>query len=290
MSFFDQAYDEMSWQEICYRLPGDLAVRAVIRRVTNLETLRMLFDNLGNQPSNVKELKEHVNSVVAESELDDIFEEFEQSYHPTLFNWLTQNNIDRIRTHDPDKLGTKFLFNLTDANDSEGLQTIFDRILKEDIVNDSHLRAVLRKADDTCLAPLLDKLLKDSRPEIRANILCIPGLTNKELVSDHQRVIGLKAFAKCVSSRPIASINVLSVHAFSSLRPLERLTALERYLGYFPHYNRVKAFNPVPTEEEFKMILFAGCIEHNDIVTRINELYEKITNMDPPKEEAEEDE
>ena len=48
MSFFDQAYDEMSWQEICYRLPSELAIDALQRRINNLDTLRMFFDNVGN--------------------------------------------------------------------------------------------------------------------------------------------------------------------------------------------------------------------------------------------------
>ncbi len=288
MSFFDQAYDDMSWQEICYRLPGDLAISAIVRRITNLETLRMFFDNVGTQATSVHDIKEHINVVVADAKLDDIFEEFDVKYHPTLFNWLTQTNIDRLKEHDPDKLSTKFLFNITDADDSEGLQSVFGRILEETTPGQSQIRAVLRKADDTCLAPLLDTLLKDSRPEVRACILCVPGLTNNELVSDHQRVIGLKAFAKCAGARPLNTVNTLSIKAFSGLRPLERLTALERYLGYFPHYQRVSAFNPMPTEEEFKMILFAGCIEYNDLVTKINEMYKKITQMDPPLNEDDE--
>ncbi|KKL14781.1 hypothetical protein LCGC14_2512230 [marine sediment metagenome] len=290
MSFFDQVYDEMSWQEICYRLPSELAVSAIVRRITNLETLRMFFDNIGSQPASVRNLKEHVNDVVAEAELDDIFEEFDTGYHPTLFNWLTQINIDRLKEHDPDKLSTKFLFNITDADDSQGLQSIFGRVLEETTPSQSHIRAILRKADDVCLAPLLDTLLKDSRPEVRACILCVPGLTNKKLVSDHQLVIGLKAFAKCAEAHPIKAVNVLNIKAFNNLRPFERLTALERYLGYFPHYKRVQAFDPVPTEEEFKVILFAGCIEYNDLVVKIDEMYKKITQMDPPHDKDDEEE
>ena len=49
MSIFDQAYDNMSWQEVCYRLPGDLAVNALKRRVNNLDTLKMFFDNVGRK-------------------------------------------------------------------------------------------------------------------------------------------------------------------------------------------------------------------------------------------------
>ena len=48
-------------------------------------------------------------------------------------------------------------------------------------------------------------------------------------------------------------------------------------------------FNPAPSEEEFQLILFAGCIEHNERVVKLNELYKQITEADPPKD-ADEDE
>ena len=46
MSFFDQAYDDMSLEEVCYRLPSDLAVNALKRRVTNLDTLMSFIEKV----------------------------------------------------------------------------------------------------------------------------------------------------------------------------------------------------------------------------------------------------
>jgi hypothetical protein len=290
MSFFDQAYDEMSWQEICYRLPSELAISALQRRVTNLDTLKMFFDNAGNQPGTIKQLKDHVNSIISSATLDDIFAMFDAKYHPVLFNWLTQDNIDRIKTYDPAKLSLKFLFNITDSKDQAGLQSIMGKILAEPEFSSSNLSAVLRKADDKCLAILLDTITKDVRPEVRAHILSISGLSNKEMVSDLQKVIGLKAFAKCTSDRPLSSINVLNMNAFGNLRPLERIVALERYLGYFPQYSKVKAFETEPSDEEFQMILFAGCLEYNDRVNKLHELYKRITKEDPPAEDSNDEE
>jgi hypothetical protein len=285
MSFFDQAFDDMTWQEICYRLPSDLAINALKRRVTNLDTLKMFFDNAGNQPASVKQLKDHVNTILTGSTLDDIFNMFDSTYHPTLFNWMSPENVNRFRSYDPNKLGLKFLFNITDSKDQAALESIMDKILAEQDFNQAQLRSVLRKADDKCLAPLLDKIIKDTRPEVRANILCIPGLTNKEMVSDLYKTIGLKALAKCANFQPISTINVMSMNVFSSLKPMERLIALEKYLSYFPVFQKVKVFDPAPSDEEFQMILFAGCIEHNEKVTKLLEQYKQITEMDPPAEE-----
>lgn len=288
MSFFDQMYDEMTWQEVCYRLPSELAINALRRRITNLDTLKMFFENVGTQPSGVNELKDHVNNLISDEDVDDILDTFDSDFHPTLFNWLSSSNVARVKDHDPDKLSTKFLFNLTDSKDKDGLKGIFRRILDDDPTQ-SQMRAVLRKADDVCLPPLLDMLMKDKRPEIKACLLSIPGLTNSELVNDHQKVIGLKAFAKCEGYKPLDSINRLSVNIFSALRPKERIDVLGRYLDYFPNYGRINPFDPEPSEEEFQMILFAGCVEYNDEINKINEKYKLITDTDPPSEPEEED-
>jgi len=289
MSFFDQAYDDMSWQEVCYRLPSDLAVNAIKRRVNNLDTLRMLFDNVGTQPASIKPLKEHINSIVTDEDPGDILDTFGDNYEKVLFTWLDDGNRQRIRVHDPDKLSTKFLFNVTKSDDRDGLDKLMERILEEDPVNQSHLRAVLNKADDQYFTSMMGPVLKDSRPEVRVCVLGVSGLSNKSAISDLQKTIGLKALAKCTGYQPVTSMSVLNVSIFANLKPLERLDALEKYLSYFPRYKKVAAFDPVPAQEEFDMILFAGCIEHNDKVTKLNQQYKEITEMDPPSAEDEEE-
>lgn len=288
MSFFDQAYDEMSWEEVCYRLPSDLAVASLKRRVSNLDTIRMLFENVGSAPAVVNALKSHVNDILNGEDPDDILDLFAEDYEKVLFAWLDESNRKRVRDHDPDKLSLKFLFNTTDSDDKSGLTTVLDKVLAESVVNQSHLRAVLNKADDIVFGSMIDKIVRDSRPEVRVSLLSIGGSSNRAMISDHQRVMGLKALSKC-SSRP-PTMNILPIHVFAELRPLERLNALEAYFNYFPVYKKVKAFDPAPSKEEFDMILFAGCIEHNDRVTKLNEKYRLITEADPPKsEDSEED-
>jgi hypothetical protein len=288
MGFFDQAYDEMSWKEVCYRLPSELAINALKRRITNLETIKMFVENVGSQPANIVALKDHVNDIISNEDVENILDVFEDKFHPVLFNWLSKNNSTRIKDHDPSKLSTKFLFNLTNSSDRSGLQEVFKRVLDED-ASPSKIRAVLRKADDVCMPPLLNILMRDSRPEVRACLLCVPGLTNSELVTDHQKVIGLKAMAKCDRHIDFGYTNKLSINVFSALKPKERLEALERYLSFFPVYKRVEAFDPSPSDDEFRMILFAGCVEYNEEVNKINEKYNLIVNTDPPGEEEMDD-
>lgn len=290
MSFFDQVYDDMSWEEVCYRLPSELAVNAILRRVTNLQTLRMFMESVGTQPSGIKELKNHVNEILSGEEPDDIMKEFpEDKFEKGLFNWMDDTNRKRLRDNDPDGMSMKYLFNSTDSDDRDGMKVVLDRILSEQSINPLHLRATLNKADDVVFASMLDTILKDSRPEVRVQVLSVSGVSNKGMISDLQRTIGLKALAKCATERPTATMSILPIDVFSNLKPLERLTALERYLNYFPSYRKIPAFNPDPTKEEFDMILFAGCIEHNDKVTKLNEKYHLITEADLPQEDDDED-
>jgi len=287
MSIFDTAYDAMTWEEVCYRLPGELSVSALKRRITNLDTLKMFFDHVGHQPSRVPPLKEHINTLIASTKIDDLLNTFDQNYHPTLFNWMTPANAKRFKEADPSKLGLKFLFNLTDSKDQAGLEAIMDKILAEPELVQSHLRSVLSRADDSCVSPLLTKLSLDVRPEVRAALLSIPG-SNAYKVSDLQKIIGLKALAKCPSS-PLKSVNILGITAFSALKPAERLTCLERYMECFPTYHKMQVFDTVPSEEEITLLLFAGCLDQNERVTKVLDRYKKITEMDPPKE-SEDDE
>ena len=287
MSLFDAAYDAMSWNEVCYRLPGELAVSALKRRVTNLDTLMMFFDNVGGQGAiSVKALKDHVNELIAATSVDDLFAAFDETKQPTLFNWMTTANRERFKSYDASKLSLKLLFNLTNSKDGPALEAILDKVLAEQELNTAHIRSVLSKTDDSIVAPLLGKLAVDKRPEVRAMLVAVPG-SNADKVSELQKVIGLKAVAKCVEN-PLVAVNMMSLTAFSTMRPKERLVALERYLGCFPLYHKVAAFNPAPLEEEFKMLLFAGCIEENDLVTKLLEQYKQITVDDEPevKEES----
>ena len=285
MSFFDQAYDAMSWQEVCYRLPSELAVNALRRRVTNLDTLKMFFENVGGQCANTKALKDHVNDLIAATTLDDLFVAFDEAAQPTLFNWMTSANRDRLKSYDPAKLSLKLLFNLTNSKDSAALEAIMDKILAGDF-NQGHIRSVLSKTDDSIVAPLLAKMAVDKRPEVRAMLLSVPG-SNANKVSEMQKVIGLKALAKC-ASMPLTAINMLSLASFATLRAGERLIALDRYLDCFSLYHKQQAFTTAPSEEELRMLLFAGCIEQNDLVNKLLERYRNITEADEPEQKEEE--
>ncbi len=283
MSIFDQAYDEMSWNEVCYRLPGELAVSALKRRVNNLETVKILLENVGSSPAVLSVLKKTVNEILDNEKPDDILAL--NSNEQLLFSWLNESNRKRVKENDPSKLSLKFLFNTTDSKDLSGLESIMDKVLGDPDFKQSHLRAVMGKADNELFGTLLGKIIKDTRPEVRACVLSVAG---HNTVSDNQLVIGLKALAKC-PNESITSVNVLPFTIFSELKPMERLNALSKYLDFFPQYRKVEAFSPAPTKEEFETILFAGCIEQNELVNEISEKYKLITEADPPKQEEEEE-
>jgi len=287
MSFFDQAYDEMSWKEVCYRLPGDLAVSALQRRITNLDTLSSFFDIVQSQPSNVKQLKDHVNSIVTDFTVDEVFDKFETGRHPVLFNWMNDDNLKRLKDDGKDKLTHKFLYNLSNPDDVENLSKVLDDILAEEFPKQSEVLSVLNKISNKHFHGLLNIVLGDSRPDVRVCALSVTDVHNQSLVSDLHKTIALKALVKSSSVR---YLSMLSFKAFSALRPKERLVALEKYFNTFPKYRQRKVFEPAPTEDEFQLVVFAGCIEQNELVKKLCSTYKEITELDPPVEASDEEE
>jgi hypothetical protein len=287
MSIFDQAFDEMSWEEVCYRLPGELAVNALKRRITNLETLSMFLECVHSQPSNIKPLNDHINSVLSDYSPDEIFEKFEQERHPLLFNWTNKENKERLKNDGKDKLTHKFLYNLSDANDVESLGKVFDHVLAQNPVVQSEALSVLNKISNKHFVPFLNRILSDNRPEVRALVLCVNDYGNRKLISKHQMVMGLKALSKIKFFD--RAFEIVDFSLFSELKPLERLNTLKTYLSRFPKYKQIKIFDPMPTEDEINFVLFAGCIEHNELVQEISGMYKDITESEPPQENNEED-
>lgn len=283
MSFFDQMYDEMSWKEVCCRLPNKMAVNAINRRINNLETLRMFFENIGKQPNSIKEIKQHINDIVRSESSEDVLDLFAEKHERTLFDWMDEENIKRLRDGNKDKLSLKFLFNSTNGDDRDGMIAIMDKILSAKEFIASHLRSVINKVSDRNLNPVLDMMIKDDRPEVRVCVLEAGTHGNYDLIGDRYKTIGLKAMAKCDSDKPLPGINRLSVNIFSNLKPLERLLALEKYFGYFPKYKKIMPFNPSSSAEEFETILFSGCMLHFERVNKLKEEYNKITTLDPPE-------
>ncbi len=283
MSIFDQAYDEMTLTEVCSRLPGELAIKAITRRINDLPSLLDFVKTVGSQPSFVKDLSAHINDVFSKYSTQDILNTFEQGLHPSLFAWLNDGNKNRLKNEGKDKISTTFLFNLSGSKELDSLKSVLENVLGEQSVRQSAVLSVLNKADQDIFPQLLDIVVKDQRPEVRECILAISTFGNNQLVSDLQKTIALKAFVK---SGQLRAVNVLDFKLFSTLKPLERLTALAKYLNYFPTYRQVKVFDPSPTEDEFNLILFAGCIEHNDLVSKLSKQYKEITEEDAPEEEA----
>lgn len=297
MSFFDQAYDNMDWGEVCCRLPGDLAVRALKRRILNLDTLELFFDAVGSQPSHVPDLKDHINTLIANSSLDDIFARFDTSKHPILFNWLSDDNVKRIKEQAQDKLSTEFKFNVAESSDADQLSNVLEEVLAKDLTgqsgsktSSSRIRAVLEKADVNVFRKLAQRVLSDDRPEVRACVLGVFNYSNFEALTDREKTVALKAFSKMNSTSSLSAVQTLSHKLFAELRPLERLVALERYLCYFPSYRKITPFSPACSEQEFQFLLFAESIEYHDRVVKLNDRFKDITERDPPVYEEDDEE
>ena len=282
MSIFDQAYDEMTLTEVCSRLPGELASRAIYRRVNDLPSLLDFIKSVGTQPSFSKDLKLHINSVVAKIPSADLLSTFEKELHHSLFHWLDDDNKNRLKNEGKESLDTKFLFNLAKEDDLEVLSLVLTKTLAEPIVKQSAVLSVLDKADPSVFPQLLDVVIKDQRPEVKECILAVSKFGNKQLIGEMHKLVALKAFVK---SGQIKVMNRLDFKLFSALKPKERIDAISKYFNYFPKYRKLRVFDSEPTEDEFSMILFAGCLEHNDVILKLKQQYKDITEEDDPHAE-----
>src|SRR5690348_15663216 len=126
MSIFDQAYDEMTLQEVCFRLPGELAVRALKRRVNDLPTLLDFIKAVGSQPTFVPDLKQHINGLITNEQVADVLTLFGQETHSSLFGWLDDANKNRLKNEGRESLSTKFLFNLAGEKDLDDLKYVLE--------------------------------------------------------------------------------------------------------------------------------------------------------------------
>jgi len=274
MSFFDQAYDEMSLIEVCARLPSELAISAIKRRVNDLRTLLEFMEASGAQPASVVEIKEYFNEILSKYTTDDVFDIFKEDNHPLLFNWLNKANAEKLKNEGKAKLTRKFKFNLAGDKDLDLLDEVMTETLSENIVKQSAVLSILSKANNTIFNQLVERIIKDKRPEVRQCLLAVSH--NSDLLTEHQLVVGLKALA--ASTENVMMIGqLLDMKLFSALKPMERLVSLEKYLNMFPTYKQIKVFSPEPSKEELEMILFSGCIEHNDLVVKLNQQYKDIT-------------
>lgn len=288
MGFFDKQYDQMNLQEVCYRLPSELAVGSLKRRITDLMTLLDFVKTVGGQPTFVPELKEHINNLISNETVPNVLAVFDKEQHKSLFGWLNETNKNRLKNEGRASLDRKFLFNLAGNKDLEDLKAVLTNILEEPEVKIMAVSSVLNKADPEIFGQLMDIVIRDKRPEVRQCVLALNS-KNANLVSDNQLLVGLKAFV--VSFTKLPQINKLDFKLFSNLKPLERLGALGKYFTYFRPYHKISVFSTNPSQEEFDTILFAGCLEHNDLVVELNEKFKQLTQMDEPvKDTDDEDE
>lgn len=283
----NKIYDEMDLSEVICRLPSEFAVSAIKRRLNDLESLKTFFVTRdAGGAGQFKEVKEHVNSLIQSFSIDDIFNTLPEQYHKTLFGWLDQQNKERILNNGKDHLSIPFIFSLTKENDLDGMVYVLDRVLSEPNPKSSKILSILNKVDELHFQAIINKVIKDSRPIVKSTILSVYG-KNFNLVSEHQKMMALKAFAKIPASEQGAGfIQSVDFRLFENLKPLERIMALDRYLGYFPKYRKIKVFNPEPTKEEFDSILFAGCFQFNDLVEDIVNKYNDITKNDKPNDKS----
>ena len=282
----NQAYDEMDLSEVICRLPGEFAVNSIRRRIDSVDKFKEFFKSPdAGGAGKFKEVRNHINEVVSKTSVSDIFNVLSTEYHPTLFKWLNDINKTRLIEDGKDKLSVEFIFNLTESKDLEGLRYILDRVLSDNIPQIPKVTSILNKIDEEYFQSLAESVIKDDRPKVKSSILSVHNRANFSTISDHQKMIALKAFAKIpASDEGVRNIQNIDFKLFQSLKPLERIMALDRYLSYFPTHRKIKVFDPEPTSDEFDSILFAGCFQFNDVVEDIVKKYNSITKDEKPND------
>lgn len=279
--FMDKIYDDMDLKEVICRLPGELAVKAIKRRIKKADDLTSFFEAAAveKETSKCEEVRNHLNDIVKKySDIKEVISAVSEVYHPVLHGYLNDGNKKRLLEEGAEKLSIQFHFNLTNSKDISGMKRVLNRILLDAHPQISQVLSVLNKIDPVHFQEIANTILSDQRANIRSSILHVYNEFNYKTISEHQKMIALKAFAKIPSSEEgPKGIQPIDFKLFKSMKPLERLLALDRYLSYFPVYQKRKAFNPEPTKEDFEAILFAGCFEYYDLVEGITNKYKAIT-------------
>jgi hypothetical protein len=280
----NQAYDEMDLSEVLCRLPSEFAIGSIKRRINSIDKFKEFFKTRdAGGASKCEEIKNHINEIVSATGIDDIFDTLTPDYHPTLFGWLNSINKARLLKNGKDRLTIQFIFNLTESNDLDGMRYVLNRVLSETDPQIPKVISILNGIDKEYFQQLVDPIIKDARPKVKSSILSVHKKSNFKTISDHQKMIALKAFAKIpASDEGSRHIQPIDFKLFQSLKPLERIMALDRYLNYFPKHRKIKVFDPEPTKDEFDSILFAGCFQFNDVVEDIVKKYNAITKDDDP--------
>lgn len=276
-ALIDKIFDKMSLMEVTFRLPNKPAVDAIKRRINTLDQLKDIFNIQNRMVVKHPEIRKHVNAIIASTSVDDLLDSMDASEHPKLFSWLDQENSNRIMEDGRDKLTIEFMFNLTKSDDLSGMEDILGRILALPTPKMSKICSVLNKIDKKYFLQLVEKVVSDKREYVRTSILATNS-NSFSLLTDTHKMIAIKALGRVPSScETPQGVQAIDFKLFKSLKPLERIMALDKYLDYFPKGKKIRVFDPAPTEDEFKLILFAGCFEYNDLVEKMIEKYRDIT-------------
>lgn len=288
-SIFDQAYDEMTLDEVIYRLPGELAVSAFKRRVKTAEDiLEILKVSESKSAASELSVREHINDIIANMPIEDLVK-VDEKYHPRMFKWLNKSNTDRIKEYGVDYISTKLLFNITDPDEHTVWEALLQKTINASPINKTYIARIAEKIDSDYFGSILNIILSNSRPEVRSAVLQIQARPNVSYITEQQLILGLKAYAKCTPSETYEAIRLLDWEWLKQLKAQERFFVIKNYLTHMPEFQKLKVFKNQPSFDEFKNYIFPASIQFNEEFNQLLERYSKVTQEDAPVVESESD-
>lgn len=274
MSFFDKMFDDMSNNELVCRLPGELAFKALKRKVTNLESM-FKFVMVSNTIINIIEVKNYFNDIIANNSIDDALEVFKDK-HALLFSICNEQNRKRLKDSDNSKKDYKLLFNCSNAKDADELHKALLLVLESEEIKQSAIISILHKADQSVIPRLVNVITKDKRPEVRCSLLYLGSVAKRRMLDSAITLMALKALGQ--SSIVSHGIDKQKFSVFCDLQPEHRIPALKAYLNLFVQLKPTNPFDDFPTEEMINIALFAGAIDNVCVAEEIKKLYDEIKN------------
>ncbi len=273
MTNVEQVFEKMSLKQIVCRLPGKHATEAFKKRINKVNKLADFLKAANRQTQSLKNIKEHINNVINDSNINELLKSMDSKHYSTLYGWLDQSNRNRFLKEGKGKLSIEFLFNLTDSSDLEGMKDIFQLILSKEQPKLSQITSVLNKINYKNVEDLIKLINKDN---LYSSLLFISNKTNFDQISDILKIKAVLSLKPNQNEYP-TYIQSLNLNLFKTLNPIQRLNALDAYLSYFPKSMQIIVFNPESTIEEFNL-LFKDCSEFSDLKLKIIDTYHKIIN------------
>lgn len=273
MGFAETIYNKMTIGELCCRLPSDLATKTIKNKIKNVEDIKILITECKEDLSKVDEIKNHVNEIINNNGISKLLAVLQEDEYKKIYPLLTKTTEKKL-LENKDLLNVTFVFNLCDKNNYDEMEYVLKRVISSKQKNVQMINTILRRSGETESKKLFENNFSTKNKKLFLCGLCSSGLRN----FDHKTKVDLLRVLATSKTTPSYINGKLDLCDFAALEPKYRLTALSKYLSFFPDDPKypVQVFNKDVSETELVTVLFSSTTQNPTKTKAVLEKYKKI--------------